>query len=133
MTRRMQAAQVERFGQPLVPKELDIPTPGAGQILVKNEACGVSHTDLHAARGDWPVNPALPFTPGHEGIGIVTAVGAGVTAAKECDGVGAPRLYSTCGHCEFCLAAREPVCADVQFGGYTKDGGFAEYIGADPN
>ena len=94
MTGRMQAAQVERFGQPLVLKELDIPTPGAGQILVKTEACGVCHTDLHAASGDWPLKPALPFTPGHEGIGIVTALGTGVTAVKEGDRVGVPWLYS---------------------------------------
>jgi len=133
MTRKMQAAQVERFGQPLVLKELDIPTPAAGQILVKTEACGVCHTDLHAASGDWPLKPALPFTPGHEGIGIVTALGAGVTAVKEGDRVGVPWLYSACGHCEFCLAAQEPVCAEAQFGGYTKNGGFAEYIAADPN
>ena len=133
MTSRMQAAVVEQFGKPLVIKELDIPEPGPGQILVKTEACGVCHTDLHAANGDWPLKPALPFTPGHEGIGIVTALGAGVTAVKEGDRVGVPWLYSACGHCEFCLAAREPVCAEAQFGGYTKNGGFAEYIVADPN
>ena len=133
MTHKMQAAQVEHFGQPLVLKELDVPAPGAGQILVKTEACGVCHTDLHAAGGDWPLKPALPFTPGHEGIGIVTALGAGVTAVKEGDRVGVPWLYSACGHCEFCLAAQEPVCAEAQFGGYTKNGGFAEYIVADPN
>ncbi len=133
MTQKMQAAQVERFGQPLVLKEIDIPTPGAGQVLVRTEACGVCHTDLHAAGGDWPLKPALPFTPGHEGIGIVTALGAGVTAVKEGDRVGVPWLYSACGHCEFCLAAQEPVCGDAQFGGYTKNGGFAEYIVADPD
>jgi propanol-preferring alcohol dehydrogenase len=133
MARKMQVAQVEQFGQPLVLRELDIPTPGPGQILVKTEACGVCHTDLHAANGDWPLKPALPFTPGHEGIGIVTALGSGVTAVKEGDRVGVPWLYSACGHCEYCLAAREPVCPDAQFGGYTKNGGFAEYIVADPN
>ncbi len=133
MTQKMQAAQVEQFGQPLVLKELDIPTPGPGHILVKTEACGVCHTDLHAADGDWPLKPALPFTPGHEGIGIVTALGTGVTAVKEGDRVGVPWLYSACGHCEYCLAAREPVCAEAQFGGYTRNGGFAEYIVADPN
>ena len=90
MTRQMQAAQVEQFGQPLVLKEIDLPTPGADQILVKTEACGVCHTDLHAASGDWPLKQALPFTPGHEGIGIVTALGAGVTAVKEGDRVGVP-------------------------------------------
>ena len=133
MKTQMQAAVVEQFGKPLVLKELDIPTPGAGQVLVKTEACGVCHTDLHAANGDWPVKPTLPFTPGHEGIGIVTALGAGVTAVKEGDRIGVPWLYAACGHCEFCLAAREPVCPEAQFGGYTKNGGFAEYIVADPN
>jgi propanol-preferring alcohol dehydrogenase len=133
MTRKMQAAQVEQFGQPLVLKELDVPTLGPGQILVKTEACGVCHTDLHAAGGDWPLKPALPFTPGHEGIGIVAAIGAGVRAVKEGDRVGVPWLYSACGHCEFCLSARETVCAEAEFGGYTKNGGFADYILADPN
>ena len=133
MTRQMQAAQVEQFGRPLVLKEIDVPTPGPGQILVKTEACGVCHTDLHAANGDWPLKPALPFTPGHEGIGIVAALGAGVKAVKEGDRVGVPWLYSACGHCEYCLAAQEPVCAEAQFGGYTKNGGFAEFIVADPN
>ena len=133
MTKTMQAAQVQQFGKPLLLKELAVPTPGPGQILVRTEACGVCHTDLHAANGDWPVKPTLPFTPGHEGIGIVAALGAGVTAVKEGERVGVPWLYSACGHCEYCLAAREPVCAEAQFGGYTKNGGFAEYIVADPN
>jgi propanol-preferring alcohol dehydrogenase len=132
MTRTMQAAVVEQFGQPLVLREWDIPTVGPGQILVKTEACGVCHTDLHAARGDWPLKPALPFIPGHEGIGLVVAVGAGVTEVKEGDRVGVPWLYSACGHCEHCLAAWETVCAEAEFGGYTKNGGFAEYILADP-
>jgi propanol-preferring alcohol dehydrogenase len=114
MSRQMQAAQVLQFGQALVLRELDVPMPGPGQILVKTEACGVCHTDLHAAGGDWPLKPALPFTPGHEGIGIVTALGAGVTAVKEGDRVGVPWLHSACGHCEFCLAAQEPVCAEAQ-------------------
>ncbi|MBL8303840.1 MAG: alcohol dehydrogenase catalytic domain-containing protein, partial [Ideonella sp.] len=83
MTRTMQAAQVAQFGQPLVLRELEVPSPGPGRILVKTEACGVCHTDLHAASGDWPLKPALPFTPGHEGLGIVSALGAGVTAVKE--------------------------------------------------
>lgn len=133
MTRTMQAAVVEQFGQPLVLKELPIPEPGPGQILVRTEVCGVCHTDLHAASGDWPLKPGLPFIPGHEGIGIVVALGAGVTAVKEGERVGVPWLYSACGHCEYCLAAHEPVCPDAQFGGYTKNGGFAEYIVADPN
>jgi propanol-preferring alcohol dehydrogenase len=133
MKSKMQAAVVEAFGKPLALKEVDVPTPGTGQVLVKTEACGVCHTDLHATNGDWPLKPSLPFIPGHEGIGIVTAIGAGVTAVKEGDRVGVPWLYSACGHCEYCLTAREPVCPEAQFGGYTKNGGFAEYILADPS
>jgi propanol-preferring alcohol dehydrogenase len=133
MTRKMHVAVVEQFGKPLVLQEWVVPTPGPGQILVKTEACGVCHTDLHAAKGDWPLKPTLPFIPGHEAIGIVSAVGADVTIVKEGDRVGVPWLYSACGHCEFCLAAWETVCPDAQFGGYTKNGGFAEYLLADPN
>jgi propanol-preferring alcohol dehydrogenase len=130
---RMHAAVVEAFGKPLVSKEFDIPKPGPGQILVKTEACGVCHTDVHAAKGDWPVKPALPFIPGHEAIGIVTQMGEGVTAVKLGDRVGVPWLYSACGHCEHCLAAWETVCAEAQFGGYTQNGGFANYVIANPN
>jgi propanol-preferring alcohol dehydrogenase len=133
MTGTMQAAVVETFGKPLVLKEVDIPTPGPGQILVKTEACGVCHTDLHAAAGDWPLKPALPFIPGHEAIGLVAEVGAGVTNVREGDRVGVPWLYSACGHCEYCLTAWETVCPHAEFGGYTKNGGFAEYLLADPN
>ncbi len=133
MAGEMRAAVVEQFGQPLVLREWQMPSPGAGQILVKTEACGVCHTDLHAAHGDWPLKPTLPFIPGHEGIGRVAAVGSGVVAVKEGDRVGVPWLYSACGSCEYCLKAFETVCADAQFGGYTRNGGFAEYILADPN
>jgi len=133
MSPKMNAAVVEEFGKPLVLREWDVPTPSAGQIVVKTEACGVCHTDIHAANGDWPLKPTLPFIPGHEAIGLVTAVGAGVTIVKEGDRVGVPWLYSACGHCEYCLSAWETVCPDAQFGGYTRNGGFAEYILADPD
>jgi len=133
MKQKMQAAVVEHFGKPLVMREVDVPTPGAGQILVKTEACGVCHTDVHAAEGDWPLKPTVPFIPGHEAIGRVAAIGAGVTLVKEGDRVGVPWLYSACGHCEYCLTAWEPICAEAKFGGYTQNGGFAEYLLADPN
>jgi len=133
MARKMMAAIVEKFGAPLVLREMDIPTPGPGQILVKTEACGVCHTDLHAANGDWPLKPKPPFVPGHEAIGRVSAVGAGVTIVKEGECVGVPWLYSACGHCEYCLTAWETVCAEAKFGGYTQNGGFAEYLLADPD
>jgi len=133
MALKMKAAVVERFGKPLALGEWDIPSVGVGQILVKTEACGVCHTDLHAARGDWPVKPDLPFIPGHEAIGLVAAVGSGVTSVKAGDRVGVPWLHSACGHCEYCLTAWETVCPEAQFGGYTRNGGFAEYVLADPN
>jgi alcohol dehydrogenase, propanol-preferring len=133
MAGKMHVAVVEHFGKPLVQQEWDIPTPGPGQILVKTEACGVCHTDLHAAAGDWPLKPKLPFIPGHEAIGRVAAVGKGVTIVKDGDRVGVPWLYSACGHCEYCLTAWETVCAKAEFGGYTKNGGFAEYLIADPD
>jgi propanol-preferring alcohol dehydrogenase len=86
----MHAAVVEQFGKPLSLVELNIPSPGPGEILVKTEACGVCHTDLHAMHGDWPVKPTLPFIPGHEAIGLVAAVGSGVKIVKEGDRVGVP-------------------------------------------
>lgn len=130
---KMKAAFVEAFDQPLIFQEVDIPVPGPGQILIKTEACGVCHTDLHAAKGDWPVRPTLPFIPGHEGIGIVVAVGAGVTHIQKGQRVGVPWLFAACGHCEYCLSAWETVCAEAQYGGYTQNGGFAEYILANPD
>src|ERR1700677_1984921 len=87
MTATMNAAVVRQFGSPLVLEEWNIPTPGADQILIKTEACGVCHTDLHAAKGDWPLKPTLPFIPGHEAIGTVIAVGATVTTVREGDRV----------------------------------------------
>src|SRR5579864_2781047 len=133
MNQLMKAAVVHEFGAPLRIEEVPVPKPGRGQILVNIKASGVCHTDLHAADGDWPVKPSLPFIPGHEGVGYVAAVGAGVTTVKEGDRVGVPWLYSACGHCEYCLTAWETVCAQAQFGGYTRNGGFAEYLLADPD
>ena len=129
----MKVAVVRQFGEPLALEEWAIPVPGPGQILVRTEACGVCHTDVHAWRGDWPVKPPLPFIPGHEGIGLAVAMGPGVTGVQEGDRVGVPWLYSACGRCEYCLSAWETVCANAEFGGYTKHGGFAEYILADAN
>ncbi|MEU6380774.1 alcohol dehydrogenase catalytic domain-containing protein, partial [Streptomyces sp. NPDC046909] len=74
----MKAAVVADFGKPLEIQELPVPEPGPGQVLVRMEASGLCHTDIHAAHGDWPVKPRPPFIPGHEGVGPVQAVGAGV-------------------------------------------------------
>ncbi|MBH3329495.1 alcohol dehydrogenase AdhP [Pseudomonas oryzihabitans] len=131
MPKTMKAAVVTAFGKPLEFREVEVPTPGAGQVLVKIAASGVCHTDLHAAQGDWPVKPNPPFIPGHEGVGHVVAVGAGVTHVKEGDRVGVPWLYSTCGHCEHCLGGWETLCESQQNTGYSVNGGFAEYTLAD--
>lgn len=131
MPKTMKAAVVTAFGKPLEFREVEVPNPGAGQVLVKIAASGVCHTDLHAAQGDWPVKPNPPFIPGHEGVGHVVAVGAGVTHVKEGDRVGVPWLYSTCGHCEHCLGGWETLCESQQNTGYSVNGGFAEYTLAD--
>jgi propanol-preferring alcohol dehydrogenase len=129
----MKAAVVRAFKEPLVIQEVPVPAPGAGQILVKIAASGVCHTDLHAADGDWPVKPKPPFIPGHEGVGHVAGVGAGVSHVKEGDRVGVPWLYTACGHCRHCLRGWETLCEQQQNTGYSVNGGFAEYVVADPN
>ena len=127
MAKKMKAAVVHKFGQPLGIEEVPVPTPAPGQVLVRVVASGVCHTDLHAADGDWPVKPTLPFIPGHEGAGTVAALGAGVTALKEGDRVGVPWLHSACGICEYCLTGWETLCEQQQNSGYSVNGGFAEY------
>lgn len=133
MALTMKAAVVRAFGQDLQIEEAPIPQPGYGQIQVRIQASGVCHTDLHAAEGDWPVKPVPPFIPGHEGVGYVSAVGAGVSHVKEGDRVGVPWLYTACGYCEHCLSGWETLCEQQQNTGYSVNGGFAEYVIADPN
>lgn len=133
MARMMKAAVVHTLGEPLVIEDVPVPEVGPGQILMKVAASGVCHTDLHAASGDWPVKPSPPFIPGHEGVGHVAAVGAGVTQVKEGDRIGVPWLHTACGHCEHCHTGWETLCHDQQMTGYTVNGGFAEYVLADPN
>jgi propanol-preferring alcohol dehydrogenase len=129
----MKAAVLHEFNQPLQIEEVDIPTPGAGEIVVKMQASGVCHTDLHAIEGDWPVKPSPPFIPGHEGVGLITAVGEGVTHVKEGDRVGVPWLYSACGHCTHCLGGWETLCERQQNAGYSVNGSFSEYVLANAN
>lgn len=129
---QMKAAVVHAFGQPLEIEQVPVPDVPPGQVLVKVEASGVCHTDLHAASGDWPVKPRLPFIPGHEGVGFVAAVGAGVKGVKEGDRVGVPWLHTACGHCEHCITGWETLCDEQQMTGYTVNGGYAEYVLADP-
>ncbi|WP_411861208.1 alcohol dehydrogenase AdhP [Nitrospirillum amazonense] len=133
LPRTMKAAVVHTLGKPLDIREVAVPEVGPGQILVRIQASGVCHTDLHAADGDWPVKPQPPFIPGHEGVGYVAAVGAGVTNVKEGDRVGVPWLYTACGHCEHCLTGWETLCTAQQNTGYSVNGGYADYVLADPN
>jgi propanol-preferring alcohol dehydrogenase len=123
----MKAAVVRKFGAPLTIDELPVPTPGYGEVLVKIVATGVCHTDLHAATGDWPVKPALPFVPGHEGVGHVAAVGPGVTNLKEGDPVGIAWLHDACGSCEYCITGWETLCEAQHNSGYSVNGSFGEY------
>lgn len=131
MAKTMKAAVVRSLGQPLSIDEVAVPTPGAGEVLIRVVACGVCHTDLHAAEGDWPVKPSPPFIPGHEGTGIVAAVGQGVTTLREGDRVGVPWLHDACGVCEYCTSGWETLCESQHNSGYSVNGSFAEYtIGA---
>ena len=127
MAKTMKAAVVREFGKPLTIEEVPVPTPGVGEVLVKIRATGVCHTDLHAADGDWPVKPTPPFIPGHEGAGIVAAVGAGVKNLKEGDPVGIAWLHDACGACEYCITGWETLCESQHDSGYSVNGSFAEY------
>lgn len=128
----MRAAVVREFGKPLTLEEVPVPVPDDNQILVKIEASGVCHTDLHAAEGDWPVKPNPPFIPGHEGVGFVAAIGRNVKHVKEGDRVGVPWLHSACGYCTHCLGGWETLCEAQTNTGYSVNGGFADYTLADP-
>jgi alcohol dehydrogenase, propanol-preferring len=132
MTEMMKAAVVHAFGEPLKIEEVPVPDVPDGQVLVKIVASGVCHTDLHAANGDWPVKPSLPFIPGHEGVGHVAGVGRGVKFLKEGDRVGVPWLHTACGCCEHCITGWETLCDSQQMTGYSVNGGYAEYVLADP-
>jgi propanol-preferring alcohol dehydrogenase len=127
----MRAAVVHEFGHPLVIEEVPTPEPGVGQVLVRVETSGLCHTDIHAAGGDWPAKPSPPFIPGHEGVGVVERVGAGVTRLHEGDRVAVPWLGWACGACEACASGWETLCPSARYTGYSVNGAFAEYVVAD--
>ena len=126
MAEMMLAAVVEKLGAPLSLQRVPVPTPGPGEVLVRIHASGVCHTDVHAGDGDWPVKPTPPFIPGHEGAGVVEALGEGVAHVKVGDRVGIPWLHDACGHCEPCLSGWETLCGAQHNTGYSVNGGFAE-------
>jgi propanol-preferring alcohol dehydrogenase len=123
----MKAAVVVAFDQPLEIVDREIPSPGPGQVLIRMETSGLCHTDIHAAQGDWPVQPIPPFVPGHEGIGVIEELGAGVTNRRVGDRVAIPWLGYACGECRYCIDGRETLCEQQQNSGYSIDGAFAEY------
>lgn len=127
----MRAAVVSSFTSPLTIEDIPVPEAGPGQVLVRLETCGLCHTDIHAARGDWPVRPGLPFTPGHEGIGRVEAHGPGVSEPALGQRVALAWLGSACGACRYCETGRENLCESQQNTGYSINGGYAEYAVAD--
>ena len=122
------AAVVDELGPEVNVREIELPTPGPNQALVKLIASGICHTDLHAAEGDWPVKPKPPFIPGHEGVGEVVALGPGEHTVAEGDMVGNVWLWSACGHCEHCRTGWETLCNEAQYGGYNVNGSFGEYM-----
>jgi propanol-preferring alcohol dehydrogenase len=123
----MKAAVVKSFKEPLAIEDVPKPEPGEGEVLVRIEACGLCHTDIHAAHGDWPVKPKLPLIPGHEGVGIVEGVGRGVTTLSEGDRVAIPWLGYACSVCDYCRSGWETLCEQQRNTGYAVDGAFAEY------
>jgi propanol-preferring alcohol dehydrogenase len=128
--RTTQAMVLEAPGRPLVARQIVLRDPAAGEVLVEVAACGVCRTDLHVADGEL-TQPKLPLVLGHEVVGRVLAVGAGVERFREGDRVGVPWLGATCGRCPHCLAARENLCDAPEFTGYTRDGGYAGHMLAD--
>jgi propanol-preferring alcohol dehydrogenase len=131
------AAVVHDFGGPLTVEQVQMSELEPGQVRVKVLACGLCHTDVHAAHGDWPIKPSPPFIPGHEGVGIVTelapdeaAVGDRTHKVAVGDRVAMPWLGYACGCCNYCVSGWETLCHEQEMMGYTIDGAFGEYATA---
>jgi propanol-preferring alcohol dehydrogenase len=124
----MKAAVVHAYDRPLSIEDVAIPEPGPEQVLVRIEASGLCHTDIHAAHGEWPVKPPLPFIPGHEGVGIIEEVGFGNRHGLEPGmRVALPWLGYACGDCRWCNTGWETLCPSQVNTGYGMNGSFAEY------
>jgi len=120
----------EKPGKDLSLREMNLPEPGAEQVLLRVHACAVCRTDLHIIDGELS-DPKIPLIPGHEIVGTVATMGAAVTRFKVGDRLGVPWLGWTCGECSFCREGQENLCDRAKFTGYTLDGGYAEYAVAD--
>lgn len=124
----MKAVIAEGLDKPFVVGELPVQRPGPGQVLVRMHASGVCPTDTSIATGSWLMKrPPFPYVPGHEGCGVVAALGQGVAKLKEGDRVGVFWLNSTCGTCEYCSCGRENLCGSQESTGYTRNGTHAQY------
>lgn len=119
---KMKAAVVQKHGDKFEIKDVPVPVPQTGEILVRVRRSGCCHTDVHAIDGDWPVKSKLPLCPGHEGAGEVVSVGPNVAYPKVGQRVGVAWLHSACGRCEFCVAGWETLCTRQQNTGYSVDG-----------
>lgn len=126
----MRAMIFDGPGLPLRLAHVPVPEPGAGEVLLKVHACGICRTDLHIVDGEL-AEPALPLIPGHQIVGSVVRLGAGVDRFAEGTRVGVPWLGATCGTCRHCTSGRENLCDRALFTGYQRNGGFAEYTVAD--
>lgn len=126
----MRVMRLHRCGEKLREEMIARPDPGAGQVLIAVEACGVCRTDLHVVDGDLP-HPSLPVIPGHEVVGRIAAVGKGTAGFAIGERVGVPWLGWTCGACDYCRSRRENLCPLAKFTSYTLDGGYAEGMLAD--
>jgi propanol-preferring alcohol dehydrogenase len=132
----MKAAILREFKAPLTIEEVDRPKPEADEVLIEMEACGVCHSDLHVADGDWPQLVPItkrPLILGHEIAGRVVEKGASVSHLRVGDRVGVPWVNKTCGECEFCREGNENLCVKQQITGVTVDGGYAEFVKAPAN
>jgi propanol-preferring alcohol dehydrogenase len=127
---RMRAMVLSEPGQTLQYKEIPVPEPGPGQVLVKVHACGVCRTDLHVVDGELP-EPKLPLIPGHEIVGSIVRKSDDAESLAVGEKIGIPWVGSTCGECRFCRGKKENLCDRPLFTGYTIDGGYAEYTVAD--
>lgn len=121
----------ETNGGPLLYKDIPVPKPKPNELLINVKYSGVCHTDLHAWKGDWPLPTKLPLVGGHEGAGVVVALGENVKGWKVGDYAGVKWLNSSCNSCEFCQNTNESNCASADLSGYTHDGSFQEYATAD--
>jgi propanol-preferring alcohol dehydrogenase len=129
----VKAAILREFKAPLTIEEVAQPTPNAHEVLIEVEACGVCHSDLHVADGDWPQIVRItrkPLILGHEIAGRVVEKGAAVNHLELGDRVGVPWLHWTCGECDFCREGNENLCVQQQITGVTVDGGYAEFVKA---